>query len=1136
MPGIANPRICTFNTGGSIGSVAGANSQTESVRRAGLKAAAVQRLLVDHDVLLVSEAGRADDSDPNVRAMCETTHRTRYHQQRAGGGKGGGVAVFFNPTTFNYIRHESVQNDLVIEAMRVTVEHERSGMEMGFVAVYMRPSASQEALSEALVKFKDALRETDIVGGDVNAAYWRWARDCKNPLDFRARLIGEAFPEDLVFVTDGSPTTIQHRGLTERTVDVLGAVAGLLAKPRTIHDITYSTATHRPIAADLCISTPANLSMTENKTDFTLRPPVAWTACTPEQFERFNATFERTYKRVLRKKTSLDRQHAAIVRSIEKAERQLSICHSRGKLSVNTPEVAQAERRRDQAWGSVPDRSDPEHGQRLAEAQAAHRAYAVAISEAVQDSVGKHIASTSVWKIWRLFNAQSQAPPAEIAGETASRPQSDKFGEFFAAKQQPDKERPPIAPEDIRAAATAPLSGGKTEVAEESKRRPSAGGSTTTDAVRPRITIELLKMLLAEHPTGKSRDCDGVHLKHLTNLTEDNLMCVVTLLQCIVDTGRIPSQWRRTTIVPIVKKPEKLHELSGWRGVASPSYLQRTMERLLIWCADTDMGPAEPEQYGFARGRSATHALAGIISSMQETLRTLVGTRKLDKGTSRRPQGIVIAADLSDAFPSFNPIDALREMRQRGAPLWVTRIAAELHIGRTLCVRWRSRLSREHDIVTGGSQGSVLTPLTWRMIADMLIRKLKAVKEKSGRNKQGICSDPHIAVFADDVTIALTGFGDALRAEAQLYLDAIDEFCNPKTSGIKLSPKTQVLVVHTDARFHGQTTNVPGAKEDRTDFTLHSKSLGEVVPFIGAIKVLGVTIDSHLRFTQHAKLAAAKADEATATIKRISMAVAPARLIDIARAMSATITYAAPAFWVCATQEARHVMTISYNDMMRSAIGAPKSAPIQSALAEAGVRPLHFEILKATLQSSEKLFRLEPAPPAAQALTHPHHITGAKQAPKKHGDMSDWYGRSPFTDESSAPSAGANPQEPSAFVKMNTIFTCGACGAEGHKSSWKMCPLFEERKAARKCKAAPSAGATAVVASKDESKAAPSTAAAVVVAGKDESKAAPSASTTAVVASEDESKTAPGASGATFRCGACGAEGHKSNWKMCPLF
>ena len=183
---------------------------------------------------------------------------------------------------------------------------------MGFVAVYMRPSASQEALSEALVKFKDALRETDIVGGDVNAAYWRWARDCKNPLDFRARLIGEAFPEDLVFVTDGSPTTIQHRGLTERTVDVLGAVAGLLAKPRTIHDITYSTATHRPIAADLCISTPANLSMTENKTDFTLRPPVAWTACTPEQFERFNATFERTYKRVLRKKTSLDRQHAAI--------------------------------------------------------------------------------------------------------------------------------------------------------------------------------------------------------------------------------------------------------------------------------------------------------------------------------------------------------------------------------------------------------------------------------------------------------------------------------------------------------------------------------------------------------------------------------------------------------------------------------------------------------------------------------------------------------------------------------------------------------------------------------------------------------------------------------------------------------
>ena len=58
----------------------------------------------------------------------------------------------------------------------------------------------------------------------------------------------------------------------------------------------------------------------------------------------------------------------------------------------------------------------------------------------------------------------------------------------------------------------------------------------------------------------------------------------------------------------------------------------------------------------------------------------------------------------------------------------------------------------------------------------------------------------------------------------------------------------------------------------------------------------------------------------------------------------------------------------------------------------------------------------------------------------------------------------------------------------------------------------------------------------MVVAGKDEPKAAPSASTTAVVASKDESKTAPGASGATFRCGACGAEGHKRNWKVCPLF
>ena len=92
---------------------------------------------------------------------------------------------------------------------------------------------------------------------------------------------------------------------------------------------------------------------------------------------------------------------------------------------------------------------------------------------------------------------------------------------------------------------------------------------------------------------------------------------------------------------------------------------------LITWCIGPEIKPPETEQYGSTAGRSATQALVGVISSMQETIKTRASLKALDKKSpylGAHPKGLVIAVDLTDAFPSFNPRHVVARMRGDGAP------------------------------------------------------------------------------------------------------------------------------------------------------------------------------------------------------------------------------------------------------------------------------------------------------------------------------------------------------------------------------------------------------------------------------------------------------------------------------------
>lgn len=308
---------------------------------------------------------------------------------------------------------------------------------------------------------------------------------------------------------------------------------------------------------------------------------------------------------------------------------------------------------------------------------------------------------------------------------------------------------------------------------------------------------------------------------------------VLELFQASLDEGTLPTQWRHAKIIPL-KKPNKENYTiaKAWRPISLLATLGKVLESVIaerISHAVETYGLLPTSHFGARKQRSAEQALLLLQEQIYAAWR---GRRVLS----------LISFDVKGAYNGVCKERLLQRMRARGIPevllRWVEAFCSE----RTATIQINGQASEAQSLPQAGlPQGSPLSPILFLFFnADLVQRQIDG---------QG-----GAIAFVDDFTAWVTG------PTAQSNRQGIETIINEALDWERRSGATFVAektaIIHFAPKTH---------KSDSEPFTIK----GETVEPRDHVKILGVIMDTRLKYKEHIARAASKGLEAAMELRRL---------------------------------------------------------------------------------------------------------------------------------------------------------------------------------------------------------------------------------------------------------------------------
>jgi hypothetical protein len=385
---------------------------------------------------------------------------------------------------------------------------------------------------------------------------------------------------------------------------------------------------------------------------------------------------------------------------------------------------------------------------------------------------------------------------------------------------------------------------------------------------------------------------------------------VLHLFQMSLATGIVPTQWKEARIIP-VKKPEKGNYTvaKAWRPISLLPTLGKLLESVVAermsYLAETyHLLPAN--HFGARKQRSAEQAL--IL--LQEHIYKAWRSRKVLS---------LITFDIKGAYNGVCKERLLQRLRARGIPPLIIRWISNFCSERTASISVNGYTSPTRPLQQAGlPQGSPLSPILFLFFnADLVQQKI---------NNTG-------GSFAcvDDYTAWVTGSSaeDNYTGIQQIVEKALSW---EKTSGATFEiAKTAVVHFTRDANRSSSTP-------------IFIKGVA-MLPTPQA-KILGVVMDSALRYRTHISRIATKGLKAALALKRLRM-LSPRSARQLFNATVAPVLDYASNVWMHAVNESAMAVLGRAQKIGACAItGAFHTVALAVAEAEAYVRPIyqrHFD-------------------------------------------------------------------------------------------------------------------------------------------------------------------------------------------------
>lgn len=420
----------------------------------------------------------------------------------------------------------------------------------------------------------------------------------------------------------------------------------------------------------------------------------------------------------------------------------------------------------------------------------------------------------------------------------------------------------------------------------------------------------------------KAPGLDGFTADICKNLFLSHPELMTCLYNKCLEQGYFPKKWK-TSVCKLIPKSDKTNyaHIDSWRPLGLLSILGKILEALMVkrikWKLNKEK-ILDENQYGFTEGTSTVDALLSILEEIKQA-------------KVNGYQVYLVSLDIQGAFNNVKWPIILKRLLEYKIPYNLIRLVESYLQDRKVTYPITGSFV-EKEINQGCIQGSVGGPDFWNLVLNDIFK----IQLPEGTS---------LKAFADDLSLMVKDKNPIkARDKVTFSLDLIAAW--GKENGLKFNAnKTQCLAMTNKIRNPRKNKNL----RHQERFFPNPSMEGEKIKILQEIKILGVTIDQHLKFTKHVATVLDKADRIwvnLSRITRISWGAHP----DILRslylgAIEPIVTYACPV-WSSALKF-KHIQqkVNAWQRKYAQAIAkAYKSCSLNSALALANIPPLDLKI------------------------------------------------------------------------------------------------------------------------------------------------------------------------------------------------
>jgi hypothetical protein len=323
---------------------------------------------------------------------------------------------------------------------------------------------------------------------------------------------------------------------------------------------------------------------------------------------------------------------------------------------------------------------------------------------------------------------------------------------------------------------------------------------------------------------------DNINIKHLKHFGPIAVDYLTNIFNISINQNIIPQIWKLSKIIPILKPSKDPNDSSSYRPISLLSPLIKTLEKVLLTFISNEI-PNIEHQHGFKKKHSTATALHNITDSIIKGFN--------DKRPPKRT--ILVSLDMSKAFDSVDLHILINKLHKTKLNNTLIKFISNYIKGRKGYVIFDNVKSHKLNFKTGVPQGGVLSPTLFNIyMSDLPTPPLNV----------------ELISYADDLN-TLSSHSDIHTAEQNLqpYLDSIHNWTVDNKLILNPTKSTATLFTTDPAEYNKELNlNINNTK----------------IPTVKHPKVLGLTFDPKLNFSQHIELTKDKASKTINLLKSLS--------------------------------------------------------------------------------------------------------------------------------------------------------------------------------------------------------------------------------------------------------------------------